>query len=82
MATYQKTYSSLAEMALREAIFQVREISDSRTIQHLVHQASLLLVDAHNQDYLDGSSTFFTRINFYGDLTFEEFAQVLVTILR
>ena len=41
------------------------------------NQANLFTVDAHNQGYLDGTSTFFTRINVFGDLTFDEFAQVL-----
>ena len=40
-------------------------------------QENMLTIDAHNQGYLDGSETFFTRINTFGDLTFDEFAQVV-----
>ena len=40
------------------------------------YQENLKTVDDHNQRYLAGAATFFTTINIFGDLTFDEFAQV------
>ena len=42
----------------------------------MFNQDNFNIIEAHNQLYLDGSSTFFTRINSFSDLTFDEFAQV------
>ena len=42
----------------------------------MFNQDNFNIIEAHNQLYLDGSSTFFTRINAFSDLTFDEFAQV------
>ena len=42
----------------------------------MFNQDNFNTIEAHNQLYLDGTSTFFTRINSFSDLTFDEFAQV------
>ena len=45
----------------------------------MFNQDNFITVEAHNQLYLDGSSSYFTRINSFSDLTFDEFAQVDTT---
>ena len=47
----------------------------------MFNQDNFITVEAHNQLYLDGSSSYFTRINSFADLTFDEFAQVDTNIV-
>ena len=80
MDTFQKTYPTQEEMTFRETVFMVREKWHFTRKNIIVYQDNLKIVDDHNQRYLAGAETFFTRINIFGDLTFDEFAQVVFFI--
>ena len=71
-------------MVFRESVFQVSISIFGQKIDpinqdipsKLYIQANVLSIDAANQNFLDGLSTFSLKINRFGDQTFDEFIQV------